>query len=283
VPLRAAVGHHCRVDQDGLRWRADVEVGAWIAPRLGPFGGRVSSVVPRGFAAYARVLHPVRGHASDEVTTTWAGVCAVTGQRPHPLMQWHAISGRPVPGAEPAPLDVPWPGGDPDTGDLGPDALAALVAVLQRHTTPDAECVFALWEGYGWIHGSPSVMSIRLGGDGTTSLEDVSPAYPPDVLAGPRLHHPHRDYILFSGPLQAAGRLGVPSPWTQSPNLFWPADRAWCVASEIDFDSTLVGGSRKLIDGVLAAPELEAWAVGPEDSLAIDGDTVNIRPAEDIR
>ena len=30
------------------------------------------------------------------------------------------------------------------------------------------------------------------------------------------------------------------------PNLWWPDDRAWCVASEIDLDYTLVGGPDEL-------------------------------------
>src|SRR5665647_566241 len=41
-----------------LSFVKDPSVADWIAPRLGPFGGQVSSVVPRGFAAYARVRHP---------------------------------------------------------------------------------------------------------------------------------------------------------------------------------------------------------------------------------
>ena len=31
---------------------------AWVAERLGDFGAGVTSVVPGGFAAYARILHP---------------------------------------------------------------------------------------------------------------------------------------------------------------------------------------------------------------------------------
>jgi hypothetical protein len=65
-------------------------------------------------------------------------------------------------------------------------------------------------------------------------------------------------------------------------NLFWPADRAWCVASEIDFDSTLIGGSIDLIRNILDAPGLDAWAVGPDDSLAYDADHVNEIPTHPL-
>ena len=53
-----------------------------------------------------------------------------------------------------------------------------------------------------------------------------------------------RNYLLFEGPIDAAGELGGwvdPGRHTRSraqlPNLWWPDDHAWCVASEIDLSS----------------------------------------------
>jgi hypothetical protein len=154
---------------------------------------------------------------------------------------------------------VRWSGEHPEPGNLPTPALGVLSGVLAGHTSADAECFFALWDGYGWIVD-----------DGP-----VSPAYPREIIDGPRLRHPLRDYILFSGPLSRATHLGC-DPWRQSPNLFWPDDRSWCVATEIDFDSTLVAGTAPLVHAVLAAPDLEAWPVGPDDALTFDGDMVNI-------
>jgi hypothetical protein len=57
--------------------------------------------------------------------------------------------------------------------------------------------------------------------------------------------------------------------------MIWPADRSWLVASEVDFDSTLVGGSAALIEAIVDSPKLEAWRVEPTDSLAEDADKVN--------
>jgi hypothetical protein len=54
-------------------------------------------------------------------------------------------------------------------------------------------------------------------------------------------------------------------PAEQSPSLWWPDDRAWCVASEIDFCSTYVGGSPALIERVLGDDRLEAIPVRLED------------------
>ncbi|MBM7578125.1 hypothetical protein [Jeotgalibacillus terrae] len=42
-----------------------------------------------------------------------------------------------------------------------------------------------------------------------------------------------------------------------NPSYFWPEDRSWCFYSDIDLDFTLVGGSRKLIDALMADDWLE--------------------------
>jgi hypothetical protein len=106
------------------------------------------------------------------------------------------------------------------------------------------------------------------------------PAVSAEVLAGPRLRHPHRGYLLFRGDLTAALDMGNrPFPdWfvPQSPNILWPEDRSWCVATEIDFDSTLVGGSAALVAAILADPDLETWPVDPDDNLSRNGDKINI-------
>ena len=82
----------------GLEPIADVSAGDWIAERVrGPLG-TVGSVVPRGFAAYARVLHPVELY-DGRTPLTWAQVCQLTGRIPHALMQWAAIA-TPTAGAE---------------------------------------------------------------------------------------------------------------------------------------------------------------------------------------
>ena len=98
-------------------------------------------------------------------------------------------------------------------------------------------------------------------------------------MNGPRLRHPGRDYILFEGPLDAVTTLGrqVTDDWfiPQSPNLFWPEDQSWCVATEIDYDSSIVAGTSELVAAVMAEPTLETWRVDPDDSLMYDGDTVN--------
>ncbi|GEL22719.1 hypothetical protein PSU4_16730 [Pseudonocardia sulfidoxydans NBRC 16205] len=182
------------------------------------------------------------------------------------LAQWNAIA---VPPGTPIELFARWRGVAPDMGNLGRATLDALLRLLDDPQTPS---FFALWEGFGWIHGSPFVVIVG-------SDRKVPPALPREVVDGPRLRLPYRDHIVFSGSLREAVRFGRTWSWgefeTQSPTLFWAADRSWCVASEIDFDSTLVGGTVGLIDAILRSPDLDAWPVDPDDSLACDGDAVN--------
>lgn len=261
----------------GLEPVADVSGGDWIAERLRGLLGTVGSVVPRDFGRYARILHPVE-RDDGRAPLTWAQVCQLTGRVPHALMQWAAIT-TPTAEAEVATVrSGRWDGGHVRVGNLAPSALGALIDVLAP-ATGGQDCLHALWEGWGWVGGA----GVRLisGTDGTR----IEPAPAPErgvsaeVWALPRLRLPHRDYLLFRGPLRAAldlGWQGSPRGFEpQSPSLLWPADHTWCVSTEIDFDSTLVGGSDDLIRAVLTAPGLDAWPVQPDDDLTAFADRPN--------
>ena len=96
---------------------------------------------------------------------------------------------------------------------------------------------------------------------------DVPPAFPPEFLNGPRVEIPNRSYLLFRGPLGEAGRWGAAdlAPGHRrpinSPNLMWPFDRAWFVASEIDVPWTGMAGSSELLEELMADSVLDAELV----------------------
>ena len=126
--------------------------------------------------------------------------------------------------------------------------------MLAEHTTTPDECFFALWDGYGDLHGSPAVGVVT--DDGAELV--VPPAFPPEVMDGPRVRLPNRDFLLFAGPLADAGEWGAagfapgwPPRRLSPPTLVWPADRAWFVASEIDLPWTGVAGSHRLVADLL--------------------------------
>jgi len=251
----------------------DPEAAAWLAPRLtGPWG-HVTSVVPDRFPAYVRILHPVE--TGDGQTVPWSAVAEAAGTHIHPLAQWNRVAPR-----RDNHQDW-WRGLNPEEGHLPQTSLAPLTKVLARHTSNPGDCWFGLWAGYGWIHGSPSV-AFTYPDDSQRQPEEspVPPAFPAEVTDPTRLLHlPARDYLLGRGPIQAASGIGhqLTPNWfiPQSPNLLWPQDRAWCIATEIDFDSTLVAGNHQLITELVDHPHLEVWQVQPHDSLQHNADHIN--------
>lgn len=286
-----------------LTHEPDPSVGGWIRARLTSDVTRVDTtvtgLVPGGYAAYARVLHRLERRAVDESTACtagtestagtacaveprsspsapaparWAEAAAAHGTTLHPRAQlWRLLR-----------LADPWTQPDDWVAPIGrvdPWQLPVLLDVLAAHTDggTDAGVVVALWEGYGWIHGGGAAVRITVGPEGVTRTE-LPPGFPRDVLAAPRLALPGRDHLLFRGPLGAVlpwCREGERGFWGHSPNLLWPADRSWCVASEIDLDSTMVGGPRALVEAICAHPDLEAFEVDGDDPVWADSDDVN--------
>jgi hypothetical protein len=265
---------------DGPTPSRDLDAAAWIAPRLNGRFSTVGCVVPTGFAAYARILHPARGLDGDPVS--WAQVAAETGRAVHPLVQWHRLigtedylNGR---GGD-------WSGGPPQTGHLEGPSLDVLLDVLSRHTATPHDCWFGLWEGWGWIDSQPGATATAFAWTGAKPPPEPAPMPPPfspEVLGWPRVETPGRNFLLLHGPLASARFIGhqVTPDWfiEQSPQLIWPDDRAWCVGTEIDFDSTLVGGTVELAHQLLNDRTLDAWPINPDDSLAADADLINPVP-----
>jgi hypothetical protein len=261
--------------------------GAWIEPRLEGEIGTVSSQVPKGFEAYARVFHPASDPDGNQVR--WAAVADALGTTAHREMQWHALIGLPGPFNF---NDSKWPGGDPPTGSMDVPTFDALCEILATHTADPVHCFFGLCTIESWLD-----------------------SFSPDELK-PLLKLPMgRDHIVLTGPLAAIDQIvrdwskGGPGSATftftsmvegpspepteppsqtsqfdrtrrEAPHLIWPADHTWLVVSEVDFDSTLVGGSGELIEAIVDSPEVEAWQVESTDSLAYDADKINTVPEE---
>ncbi|WP_433406081.1 hypothetical protein [Streptomyces sp. CA-146814] len=175
-----------------LRVRADgLGPAQWLTGRTEAEGGfgRVAGISGPGFAAYARVVHPV---TED---------------------------------------------GEIAEGPTPPDVAEALIPVLARHTATADTCWFGLWQGYGrW-----------------------------DFDRFPAFLTPGREEVLLSGPLADVVSPVELDEFAELPDLWWPEDRAWCVGGDVDLVSTYVGGSPELISALLAAPGIEAHAVGPRD------------------
>jgi hypothetical protein len=203
----------------------------------------VGCLVPPGFEAYARVLHPaVRETEHGNVPVRWSEVASENRTIAHPLMQFHRVA------RAPWPKDPAW-GYAPEVGTLPAQIGERLIAHLRPCTSTASHCYLAVWEGYG--------------------VQELN------ALAGqPRLMLPHRNYFVFTAPIDAVTRLSIGS-FEQPPNIWWPQDQAWCVATEVDANATLVGGSASCIERIVSDPQLEAFEVPVEARIDYDGDLIN--------
>jgi hypothetical protein len=227
----------------------DTSAARWIEERLWKWSDRgllVGSVVPEGFAAYARVLHPARRRVEgggEGERVRWSTVASWTARTVHAEMQFDRVAllaGR---------NEYPAWGYRPAEGVLPREDCERLASLLHPFTSTPDVCWFGIWEGYGFLD-------------------------PKRHEGLPRVKTPERTYILYRGPLQAVTAFSWGQTW-QSPNLWWPDDRAWCVATEIDLPETYVGGSEAAIDRVVADSQLEALRTRLDARVDIDADTIN--------
>ncbi|MGJ9371834.1 hypothetical protein [Nesterenkonia sp. CF4.4] len=108
----------------------------------------------------------------------------------------------------------------------------------------------------------------------------------PEIAAGPRfdLHgDTGRNYVLFEAGAAAFADPHWPAraPWSddaarvQSPSILWPEDRSWVLATELDYDSTLIAGTAALISDLVRTSGLEVLPIHPNADLTWDGDSIN--------
>ena len=236
----------------------EVERGAWLVERMKGWSN-VGAVAGYGFEAYARILHPRplyrpsrRGWGvppdDDWSMRRWADVAAENGHMMHPLVQWGRLLGDQEPTGD----------GSSSIGWLDPLVLAALTPLLSAGTTTPDDVVAGFWEG----GSGQKLVSARTftSGDGL-------------------------DYVLATTTLGELTELDWgfslklgwqrSSMWNRSMQILWPEDHAWVLASQIDFDSTIVAGTRALVDAILTDGRFEAFDVGPDYDLSWDGDVIN--------
>lgn len=254
---------------NGLEIVDGAAAGAWIREESTGVGGSVTGAVPDRYDAYVRILHPA---SLEGESVTWAQVADELGRTVHPLAQWDAIVG-----ASRYRNESPdWPGSEPETGSLEKPLLGQLLESIAEHTKTPESTFFGVWRGMSWgtVFAAAARGAKPLPKKPWRSTDDLSFAFPPEQTNRPHLDLPKREYVVLEGSLDA-GTLVEDWLSPSSPNLIWPEDRAWFVASEIDFDSTLVGGSGRMARQVIRDERFEAFPVGPDDLLTWNGDKIN--------
>jgi hypothetical protein len=134
--------------------------------------------------------------------------------------------------------------------------LFGIVAgVGARYTSRPDRAWFAVWEGHGFDTASTHVAWRDAAVDDDRRARDAervrlreedrrrNAAIRLGLSAVPRFALPSRTCYLMGGPVSAVVGLCDPSSlhW-RNPDLFWPDDRRWFVATDVDFWSLYVGG-----------------------------------------
>jgi hypothetical protein len=219
----------------------DPSPGDWVNERLMMVHG--TQGIPVGAVVPTGFPRVVRVLHPAGDGRSWAQVAAVAGRTVHPLVQWAAIADH-FDGTGRS-SDV-----DPQEGSVPADTLAAIL----EHCPAETDVIHAVWGGFGsWVERSDE-RTLMPGWGG-------------------------REYLLFDASKEPHTHWpGMDALWSQSANLIWPPDHSWCIATEIDWDSTLVAGPDSVADGILGDARLEAFEVAYEDDLSWYGDSVNPRP-----
>ena len=245
-----------------LTFLTDVAPGRWVESALDASFATVGSLVPGGYDAYARLLHPARDASYNPVR--WSAVAEWSGRVYHPLMSFEGIS---LPADGYGNGARPWDD-DPQHGSLDEAVAMEMESLLSRFTTTPDLCCFGVWEGYGQYSNGGTVM---LTADGCGRPLRV----PRDLKRAQRIKGVGRNYLLYQGRLEQIAGFYT-NYRSKPPNIWWPADRAWFVATDIDLDSTYVGGSVECIEALLGHDVLEAVPANREASVAMTADAINL-------
>lgn len=241
-----------------LRPETDSSHADWWLDQLeewGRHGIPTAAFVPRSLPCVAMVLHPWWDHrrSDGEDVVTWAQVATATGLSDRPalheaLVDW--LYRRDDPGVELVDLR---PYEYPLEGMLDSGTGQALGAVLSQATATPQDIFVGFWEGGG----------------------DIDPDTVPTAARIPTASRGHR---LLRGPLESVvtalprdagtSHLGpgpVPGHALEQARplngIWWPADRAWLVHTDVDLPLTHVGGSESLVTSLVEYPDLEVVIV----------------------
>jgi hypothetical protein len=229
-----------------IRWHRDLAPVLWVVDALGA-DTRVTGWVPSGYEAYARLFHASDGRSAGSL----------------PLAQ-----------------------------------RRALVELLREETATPEQCWFCFADRHRTLDDQgvtervkvPRGRRPQLVTGGPLELALVPPPEKPLRLALPAGNDPRKLVETMTQQLGAhlgpsvGFFFGVDASTTRadveeqarkltdeaflgdvSPSFWWPDDRRWFVATPEDMSTTYVGGSRSLVDRLLADGHLEAFRAEASD------------------
>ncbi|ORI20029.1 hypothetical protein BJD99_00465 [Rhodococcus sp. 1163] len=132
---------------------------------------------------------------------------------------------------------------DTDFANDGPSEIAQLgiaVSTLVRFTTTPHECYFLIWEGYENLdHFKSATVSI--------------PERPCYLFRGTA-----EDVSRWKDARDDSGELPIPA-------FVWPADRAWCIANDVDPHFATIGAGESAIADLLRTARIDTTPDDPTE------------------
>jgi hypothetical protein len=229
------------VEENPIRWTRDLAASAWIGARLDHSSGRITALVPAGYEAYARIIHPPVTFPPHQLPAHQLQVLVdiLRGETTTPDLCWFCVDDR-----------------SRSLDDQG---------VTERVRLPRGSASYLM-------HGGP--IERALVSPPGQSLQVALPegAPPPDLLAAMREQLEGKPDTIVCFPIdttRAQLEQWLADLQGRAPDLWWPEDRAWLVRipEYLDLDSTFVAGSRRLIERLLAVPGLEVVEAQGTDRL----------------
>jgi hypothetical protein len=256
-----------------VRAAGDAQPADWVVQGVRhDFDYTVGCLVPAVFDHYARVFHPASRDDGSDVR--WEDVARANRRTMHPAAEWGSLTGS----WQLQRQDCLWDQG-PRIGRLPQELGDRLAETLAASTGRPDRSFFAVWDGWG----TPSPIILFKQGTPEAEQRQAYERANAEIRAqsgflegAPTFTVPHRCMRILEGPLSAIAAFY--ENYRNPPSLWWPDDRAWCVATEIDLMSTYVGGSADAIQALLSNEQIEALPVCADQSVTWEADTINPLP-----
>jgi hypothetical protein len=226
---------------------------------------RVRDVLPPTFDEYIRVLHPVVDISGGTARhLRWSDVALshrgeAIGAETSFLELSHSTPSEAFHPLAPQPLD-----------SLPPHLHSHLTEVLSDAINRQEDCWLLYWDGYGWYggdvrHGWSSEDDAATIARRRDEAERRAHEEQTQLERIPRVILARHEYFLFRGSIP--GVQGLVEVLHQSPNVWWPANHGWCIATPVHSFSTYISASKELADAILRRNELEIVRVSPQSLL----------------
>jgi hypothetical protein len=236
----------------------NIEYIDWAKARLKADPSVVTGNVPAGFDNYFRILHPPRAKTGEYLT--WTDLSEVAGVPMGAMVQWDQIatglkSTMVFTGIRP-----------PVLGKMPLSVFEGLIAVLAK-SADRSEWVFGLSTAHTLLL-RPNQNEAHGQNVPASSARSWSAA----EISTTRCRLPSGEFALVKGTIESImdwfGQMAAMETPRIVPDLMWPLDGKWFIATGVDFDSTLLGADESVSRLVTHASGLEILKVDPEDSFA---------------